>query len=73
MAQLPVSHDLQPVLKPRARPDSAITEAWRKLEALVTNPEYLAIVAFCLVGLLAMLALMAYFPDLGLLIEQLGW
>ena len=70
MAHLPASRDLQPLLKSRARLETAITATWRKIVAAATDPDHIAILGLCLIGLLTMLLLMMYFPDLGILMEQ---
>jgi hypothetical protein len=73
MTHLPASRDLQPLLKSKARPETAVTATWRKLVAAMSNPDHITIVGICLIGLLAMLIFMMYFPDAGLLIQQAAW
>jgi hypothetical protein len=73
MTHLPASRDLQPLLKSKARPETAVTATWRKLVAVMSNPDYLTIVGICLIGLLATIIFMMYFPDAGLLIQQAAW
>jgi hypothetical protein len=73
MTHLPASRDLQPLVKSRARPETAVTATWRKLVAVMSNPDHITIVGICLIGLLTMLIFMMYFPDAGLLIEQAAW
>jgi hypothetical protein len=42
---------------------------WYRLLAAISEPDFITIVAFCMVGLLTMLNVMLRFPDLGSLIE----
>jgi hypothetical protein len=73
MTHLPASRDLQPLLKSRARPETAVKAVWRKLAAVMPNPDHITILGLCLIGLLTMLIFMMYFPDAGLLIQQAAW
>jgi hypothetical protein len=44
------------------------TSAWSRLAAAVKDPSLIAIVSFCVIGLLITLNLILRFPDLGALI-----
>jgi hypothetical protein len=46
------------------------TSPWPWLAAAVKDPSLIAIVTFCVIGLLITLNLMFRFPDLGALIAQ---
>jgi hypothetical protein len=46
------------------------TSPWPWLAAAVKDPSLIAIVSFCVIGLLITLNLMLRFPDLGALIAQ---
>ena len=43
---------------------------WSGLVTVIANPNLLAVVAFCLIGLLLSLNLILRFPDFGAVIEQ---
>ncbi len=47
-----------------------IETVWSRVVTVVANPNLLAIVAFCLIGLLLSLNLILRFPDFGAVIEQ---
>jgi hypothetical protein len=46
------------------------TTVWHRIIAAITNPDFQAVLAFCLIGFLLALNLMMRFPDLGAVIEQ---
>jgi hypothetical protein len=64
-------HSLPPLppAKSTGRPARITTTAWRAVAAIMT-PDLLAVVTFCLVGLLLALNLILRFPDFGAVIEQ---
>lgn len=80
MSYSPIVRELRPSAKPMGRPvkaaesQSARLIAARlvatRLVAAMTNANVLAVVAFCLIGLLISLNLMLGFPDFGAVIEQ---
>jgi hypothetical protein len=43
---------------------------WFKFLALISKPDFIAVVAFCAIGLLTTLNLILRFPDFGAVIEQ---
>jgi hypothetical protein len=66
-----------PIVQPRqlsAKPESPLVKAagrqWRRFVAAITTPDLLAVVIFCLIGLLLALNLILRFPDFGAVIEQ---
>lgn len=65
MNPLPKAHGIPPL----AHRKTAGTVSFRLL-ALISNPNFIAVAAFCAIGLLATLNIMLRFPDFGSLIEQ---
>jgi hypothetical protein len=65
MTHMPVTRDLQPSLKP------AIDFAWRWTKTVMTNPDLLAVVLFCVIGLGLTITVLLRHPDLALISEQL--
>jgi hypothetical protein len=65
-----IGDELQPLIKPRAR--NLETEDGRRpwFVAVLANPDLLAVLAFCFIGLLVALNLILRFPDLGAVIVQ---
>jgi hypothetical protein len=70
MVFLPKTHDFPPPTKATNGLDISGKNTRHRTIARIMNPDLLAIVAFCLIGLLLMLNLMFRFPDLGAVIEQ---
>jgi hypothetical protein len=60
---------------PKARGIPALTQAktkknaWYRLLAAISKPDFITIVAFCTIGLLTTLNVILRFPNLGSLIE----
>jgi hypothetical protein len=70
MTILPEARRSKPPTKSTGRPASIATTAWRQTVAAIMTPDLLAVVAFCLIGLLLALNLILRFPDFGAVIEQ---
>jgi hypothetical protein len=73
MAFLPKAPSFAPPTKATRRLDSTARNTRQRTDAAIATPDLLAVVAFCLIGLLlGLLALgvMSRFPDLGAVIEQ---
>lgn len=66
MTHLPVSRELQPLMKSM----SSQSPAWSSFVAAIKGPDFLVVAALCLVGLLLTLYFMFRYPDVGALIEQ---
>jgi hypothetical protein len=69
---MPMRGELPPVqARTCARQPTADTQrSW--LVATVTDPNFYVVVAFALIGLLAMIDAIRYFPDLGAQVAQLS-
>jgi hypothetical protein len=48
----------------------ALQMTWDRIVAATTNPDLIAVMLFCAIGLLIALNLILRFPDAGLLVEQ---
>jgi hypothetical protein len=70
MNKQPRSREFQSLAKTKDHHVNATDGSWHRLVSAITDPDLLAIAAFCLIGLLLMLNLMLLFPDLGALIAQ---
>ncbi len=57
-------------LFPASRRTHTMETVWSRLVKVIANPNLLAVVAFCLIGLLLSLNLILRFPDFGAVIEQ---
>jgi hypothetical protein len=66
----PIIRELQAVTKPKGRHVEATESGWPGFVAVITNTGLLAVVVFCLIGLLLALNFILLFPDLGAVIEQ---
>ncbi len=53
-----------------SRRTQRIEGVWSRLVTVITNPDLLTVVTFCLVGLLLSLNFILRFPDFGAVIEQ---
>ena len=53
-----------------SRRTQRIEGIWSRLVTVITNPDLLTVVTFCLVGLLLSLNFILRFPDFGGVIEQ---
>ena len=53
-----------------SRRTHTIETVWSRLVAVIANPNLLAVLGFCLIGLLLSLNLIFRFPDFGAVIEQ---
>jgi hypothetical protein len=71
MTHLPMTRDLQPLTKFNGRRATATEAAWHRIVAAVTNPELIAVAAFCAIGLAITINVLLHHPDVGLTIEQL--
>lgn len=71
MTHMPVTRELRPELKLAARRDAAIDIAWRWIATATTNPDLLAVVLFCVIGLGLTITVLLRHPGLGLMSEQL--
>ena len=64
----------RPVVRGSARLNGRRAEVvdggWSRIIAAAMNPDFQAVLAFCLIGFLIALNLMLRFPDFGALIEQ---
>jgi len=67
MTRLPKAHDFLPLIKSTGRHSNIAKTAWY---LVVTNPDLLAVIAFCLIGVLLALNMILRFPDFGAVIEQ---
>jgi hypothetical protein len=72
MTHLPMTRDLQPLTKFNDRRETAIEAAWHRIAVAVTNPDLIAVAAFCAIGLGITINVLLHHPDAGLTIEQLG-
>ena len=70
MTLLPEAGHSLPPTKSTDRPASIAKTAWRRAVAAIMTPDLLAVVAFCLIGILLTLNLILRFPDFGAVIEQ---
>jgi uncharacterized membrane protein YdfJ with MMPL/SSD domain len=70
MGHLPDIRKLQPLEKPKGRQVRADETRWDRFVTRTTNPDLLAVVVFCVIGLLIFLNFILRFPDLGALLEQ---
>jgi uncharacterized membrane protein YdfJ with MMPL/SSD domain len=69
LAALAAIHGLSPA-KRASRQNQWTETLWSRFVIAITNPDLVAVVAFCLVGLLLSLNLILRFPDFGAVIEQ---
>ncbi len=53
-----------------SRRTQRIEGVWSRIVTVITNPDLLTVVTFCLVGLLLSLNFILRFPDFGGVIEQ---
>jgi hypothetical protein len=61
---------LQELPRATSRYGHVADERWKWLYAVTSNPDALAVVAFCLIGLLLAINLILRFPEMGAVIEQ---
>lgn len=71
MAPLPVMRELQPLQKSAGSHAGAAQTAWYRLVATLTNPDLIAVVVFCAIGLLVAINVILRFPDFGAMAGQL--
>jgi hypothetical protein len=69
MRHPPMMRQLQPLIRVKGKADAA-SRQWALLKAALANPDLIAVVIFCLIGLLLAFNVMLRFPDFGALIEQ---
>ena len=53
-----------------SRNGETTSAVWHRIIVAMTNPDFLAILMFCLIGILLALNLMLRFPEFGAVIEQ---
>jgi hypothetical protein len=70
MTHLPVTRDLESSMK-ASRRGAAIDAVWRRIVTVTTNPDLLAVVLFCVVGLGLTINLLLRRPDLAAITQQL--
>lgn len=71
MTHMPVTRELRPELKLAARRYAAIDIARRWIATATTNPDLLAVVLFCVIGLGLTITVLLRHPGFGLMSEQL--
>lgn len=72
MTHLPVTRDLQPLTTSANRRPSAVQIAWRRfVTATAANPDLIAVVTFCAIGVLVTINVILRFPDFGAIAEQI--
>jgi hypothetical protein len=72
MTQLHLERKLQPLEKVAGRRGNDAETVWYRFVATVAHPEFIAIVAFCAIGLLVTVNVILRFPDFGATFEQFG-
>jgi hypothetical protein len=70
MIHPPTMRELQPLIRAKGREADPASRQWSWLKAAMANPDLVAVVIFCLIGLLLALNVMLRFPDFGAVIEQ---
>jgi hypothetical protein len=70
MRQLPITRELQPLTKPTGGLVNAKGTRWTKLVGMAADPDFVPVVAFCVVGFLIALNMMLWFPNIGAVIAQ---
>ena len=70
MRHLPVTRNLQSQERSKGYQVKAKQTKWARIVATATNPDFIAVVAFCVIGLLIALNFALRFPDAGAVIEQ---
>jgi hypothetical protein len=70
MTHMPMTRDLQPSTKLKARRETVTEAAWQWIVAAVSSPDLIAVAAFCAIGLGITLNILLHRPDFGLLMEQ---
>ncbi len=70
MTHMPVTRDLQPMMKRKDRRATIIDAVWQRIVTLATNPDLLAVVLFCVIGLGLTINLVVRHPDLGAIIQR---
>ncbi len=73
MSQPPVARNISRSMKSPTRQSGATEVACSRFVAMITNPDLIMIVAFCMIGLLATVNVVLRFPDFGLTAEQLAF
>jgi hypothetical protein len=67
MTHLPMTQDLQ---RSRRR-ETVLDTAWRHVVTVATNPDLLAVVIFCLIGLAFTVYVLLHFPDITPMTDQI--
>jgi hypothetical protein len=70
MTLLPEARRSSPPMKATVRRASSAKTAWHRAVAAIMTPDLIAVVAFCLIGLLVALNFILRFQDFGAVIEQ---
>jgi hypothetical protein len=70
MTRLPKAYDFPPLIKSTDRHAKTTKIAWYRMVATIMNPDLLAVIAFCLIGVLLALNIILRFPEFGAVIEQ---
>jgi hypothetical protein len=70
MRHLPTIRKLVLQATPTGRFVKTKDAQWAKLVAMAVDPDFVLVAAFCAIGLLTVLNLLLWFPDIGILIEQ---
>ena len=65
-----LTREFEPTAKPEDRRFKTLQMTWDRIVAATTNPDLIAVMLFCAIGLLIALNLILRFPDAGLLVEQ---
>jgi len=73
MTQPPVARNIPRSMKSPTRQSGGAEAAWSRFVAMITNPDLIMIVAFCMIGLLVTVNVILRFPDFGLTAEQLAF
>ena len=70
MPQFRMLRELQPLPQPGARPIAVGATPWRRLGAAMADPQFVAVAAFCAIGLLITMNVILRFPDFGATLVQ---
>jgi hypothetical protein len=70
LAALSLTHAFQSPMKPGSRRTQRTGAVWSQLVTVITDLDFQAVVAFCVIGILLALNFILRFPDSGAVIEQ---
>ena len=65
-----LTRDLQSSMTLKDRCALVVDAAWHRIVTVTTNPDLLAVVLFCVIGLGLTINALVRHPDLGLMVEQ---